>query len=364
MGKRLMIMAGGTGGHVYPALAVARELMEAGHEVTWMGTHKGLEARVIPAAGIPVEWLSVAGLRGKGWRETLKAPFMLLRALRQSAAILRRVKPDVVLGMGGFVSGPGGLMATMMGIPLVLHEQNRVPGTTNRLLAKRATAVLEAFPESFPSAVSANATGNPLRREIASLPVRQISWAPGHPLNVLVVGGSLGAKALNEAVPVALAKLGHPMNIRHQTGEAMRAETAERYRAAGLAAKVSAFVEDMAEAYGWADLVICRSGAMTVSELAAAGLPAVLVPYPHAIDDHQTKNAHYLVDVGAAVLMPQSELTPASLVAVLTNLLESHGKIDLMSQKARTMAKPEAAQIVAGICLDKALNSAQAGRKS
>jgi len=364
MGKRLMIMAGGTGGHVYPALAVARELMEAGHEVTWMGTHKGLEARVIPAAGIPVEWLSVAGLRGKGWRETLKAPFMLLRALRQSAAILRRVKPDVVLGMGGFVSGPGGLMATMMGIPLVLHEQNRVPGTTNRLLAKRATAVLEAFPESFPSAVSANATGNPLRREIASLPVRQISWAPGHPLNVLVVGGSLGAKALNEAVPVALAKLGHPMNIHHQTGEAMRAETAERYRAAGLAAKVSAFVEDMAEAYGWADLVICRSGAMTVSELAAAGLPAVLVPYPHAIDDHQTKNAHYLVDVGAAVLMPQSELTPASLVAVLTNLLESHGKIDLMSQKARTMAKPEAAQIVAGICLDKALNSAQAGRKS
>jgi UDP-N-acetylglucosamine--N-acetylmuramyl-(pentapeptide) pyrophosphoryl-undecaprenol N-acetylglucosamine transferase len=364
MGKRLMIMAGGTGGHVYPALAVARELMEAGHEVTWMGTHKGMEARVIPAAGIPVEWLSVAGLRGKGWRETLKAPFMLLRALRQSAAILRRVKPDVVLGMGGFVSGPGGLMATMMGIPLVLHEQNRVPGTTNRLLAKRATAVLEAFPESFPSAVSANATGNPLRREIASLPVRQISWAPGHPLNVLVVGGSLGAKALNEAVPVALAKLGHPMNIRHQTGEAMRAETAERYRAAGLAAKVSAFVEDMAEAYGWADLVICRSGAMTVSELAAAGLPAVLVPYPHALDDHQTKNAHYLVDVGAAVLMPQSELTPESLVAVLTNLLESHGKIDLMSQKARTMAKPKAAQIVAGICLDKALNSAQAGRKS
>jgi UDP-N-acetylglucosamine--N-acetylmuramyl-(pentapeptide) pyrophosphoryl-undecaprenol N-acetylglucosamine transferase len=289
---------------------------------------------------------------------------MLLRALRQSKAILRRVKPDVVLGMGGFVSGPGGLMATMMGIPLILHEQNRVPGTTNRLLAKRATAVLEAFPESFPSKVNAIATGNPLRREIASLPVRQTSWAPGLPLNVLVVGGSLGAKALNEALPEALSKLGHPLNIRHQTGEAMRAETAERYSAAGLAANISAFVEDMAEAYGWADLVICRSGAMTVSELAAAGLPAVLVPYPHAIDDHQTKNAHYLVDVGAAVLMPQSELTAESLAAVLMSLLESPGKIDMMSQKARAMAKPEATRIVAGICLDEALDASRAGRKS
>jgi UDP-N-acetylglucosamine--N-acetylmuramyl-(pentapeptide) pyrophosphoryl-undecaprenol N-acetylglucosamine transferase len=364
MGKRVMILAGGTGGHVYPALAVALELIDAGHEVVWMGTHKGLEARVIPAAGIPLEWLSVAGLRGKGWRDTFKAPFMLLRALSQSKAILGRVKPDVVLGMGGFVSGPGGLMSTMMGIPLILHEQNRVPGTTNRLLAKRASAVLEAFPESFPSKVKAIATGNPLRREIASLPVRQISWAPGHPLNVLVVGGSLGAKALNEAVPEALARLGHPLNIRHQTGQAMRAETIERYGAARLAANVCAFVEDMAEAYGRADLVICRSGAMTVSELAAAGLAAILVPYPHAIDDHQTKNARYLADVGAAQLIPQAELTPESLAAVLTNLLETPGKIDVMSQKARAMAKPEATQIVAGICLDKALDTAEVGRKT
>jgi len=364
MGKRVMILAGGTGGHVYPALAVARELMGRGHEVVWMGTPKGLEARVIPAAGIPMEWLSVAGLRGKGWRDTLKAPFMILRALRQSKAILRRVRPDVVLGMGGFVSGPGGLLAAMMGVPLILHEQNRVPGTTNRLLAKRATVVLEAFPESFPSNMKAIATGNPLRREIALLPVRQTSWVPGHPINILVVGGSLGAKALNESVPEALASLGHPLNIRHQTGEAMRAETADRYVAAGLVANVSAFIEDMAEAYGWADLVICRSGAMTVSELAAAALPAVLVPYPHAIDDHQTKNAHYLADIGAAVLMPQSELTPTSLASVLMNLLESPKKIELMSQKARAMAKPDATGVVADICLNNVLDKSQAKRKS
>ncbi len=364
MGKRVMILAGGTGGHVYPALAVARELMGDGHEVVWVGTRRGLEARVIPPTGIPVEWLSVAGLRGKGWRDTLKAPFMLLRALCQSASILRRVKPDVVLGMGGFVSGPGGLIATLLGIPLVLHEQNCVPGTTNRWLAKRATVVLEAFPGSFPGRVSASFTGNPLRSEIAALPVRPMVWSPGHPLNILVVGGSLGAQALNEVVPEALAKLSHPLNIRHQTGEAMRADTAGRYSAAGLTADVSAFVEDMAEAYGWADFAICRSGAMTVSELAAAGLPAVLVPYPHAIDDHQTKNAHYLADAGAVVLMPQTELTPERLASVLASLLESPGKFVDMAQKARAKAKPDAAQIVAGICLDNALNPSQSGRKT
>lgn len=364
MGKCVMIMAGGTGGHVYPALAVARELISGGHQVIWMGTRKGLEARVIPAADIPVEWLSVAGLRGKGWLSSLKAPLMLLRALSQSLSILRRVKPDVVLGMGGFVSGPGGLMASLLGIPLVLHEQNRVPGTTNRMLAKRATAVLEAFPESFPADVEATVTGNPLRREIASLPPRQLNRLEERPLNILIVGGSLGAKALNEVVPEALAEVAHSLNIRHQTGEAMRAETARRYTDAGVQATVSAFVEDMAEAYGWADLVICRSGAMTVSELAAAGLASILVPYPHAIDDHQTKNALYLVDVDAAVLMPQASLTSASLAAVLSGLIESPGKIGEMAQKARAQSRPEATEIVAGICLDKAIGAAEAGGNS
>ena len=364
MGKRVMILAGGTGGHVYPALAVARELISGGHEVIWMGTRKGLEGRVIPAAGIPVEWLSVAGLRGKGWLSSLKAPFMLLRALSQSLSILRRVKPDVVLGMGGFVSGPGGLMASLLRIPLVLHEQNRVPGTTNRLLAKRATAVLEAFPESFPTEVGATVTGNPLRSEIASLPPRQINRLEEHPLNILIVGGSLGAKALNEVVPEALSKVAHNLTIRHQTGEAMRAETARRYADAGLQATVSAFVEDMAEAYAWADLVICRSGAMTVSELAAAGLASILVPYPHAIDDHQAKNALYLVDADAAVLVPQTSLTSESLAEVLSGLIESPEKIEEMAQKARAQSRPEATGVVAGICLDKAMGASEVGRNS
>lgn len=361
MGKRVMILAGGTGGHVYPALAVARELLDGGHEVIWMGTRKGLEARVIPAAGIPVEWLSVAGIRGKGWRGTLSAPLMLLRALRQARAIVRRVRPDVVLGMGGFVSGPGGLMASLQRIPLVLHEQNRVPGTTNKLLAGRANVVLEAFPESFKPTVGARCTGNPLRREIAGLPPRTASWLPDNPLKLFVVGGSLGAKVLNETVPEALSRLGERLDILHQTGAAMREETEARYAAAGLPAKVTAFVEDMAAAYAWADLAICRAGAMTVSELAAAGLPAMLVPYPHAIDDHQTQNARFLADAGAAVLIPQTELTPEHLSWAIRDLLSISGKLDAMSQKARSLARPHAARQVATICLEQAGTTHQTG---
>ena len=347
----IMIMAGGTGGHVYPALAVAGELREAGHTVIWMGTRKGLEARVVPAAGIAVEWLSVAGIRGKGVMGLLKAPLMLMRALKQSWTILRRVRPDVVLGMGGFVSGPGGLIARWSGIPLVLHEQNRVPGTTNRLLARRASVVLEAFPDSFPTSVGARVTGNPLRREIAALAGVERQRPKAEPLRVLIVGGSLGAKALNDIVPAALGLIRQPLMIRHQTGQALRDETAARYHEQGLAAEVTAFVEDMAAAYQWADLAICRSGAMTVSELAAAGLPAILVPYPHAIDDHQTANAHVLADDGAAVLMPQANLTPESLATVLRSLLDEPETLSAMSQAARLKARPEAAKTVAAVCL-------------
>lgn len=353
MGTRVMILAGGTGGHVYPALAVARELLDQGHEVVWMGTQAGLEARVVPAAGIPVEWLAVTGLRGKGLTSKLAAPFMLLRALRQSGAILRKVRPKVVLGMGGFVSGPGGLMARWMGIPLVLHEQNRIPGTTNRLLAKRANVLLEAFPESFPANLGARWTGNPLRRDIAELK-REPGRVPNAPPNLLVVGGSLGAKALNEALPEALAKAGLPANIRHQTGQAMRDETAARYAELGIEARMDAFVEDMAEAYAWADLAVCRAGAMTVSELSAAALPAILVPYPHAIDDHQTHNARYLADAGAAVLLPQTELTPDRLATEIAALIGDPDRLAAMSAKAAALAKPEAAQTVAGICIQEA----------
>ena len=353
MGTRVMILAGGTGGHVYPALAVARELLAQGHEVAWMGTRNGLEARVVPAAGIPVHWLSVAGLRGKGWRSTLGAPFMLVKACLQARGILRAYRPEVVLGMGGFVSGPGGLMAWLGGIPLVLHEQNRVPGTTNRLLAKRARVVLEAFPESFPARNGARWTGNPLRREISALHgTRQ--GAPHRPLRLLVVGGSLGAKALNETVPEAVARTGLALEIRHQTGAAMQAGTAEHYARLGIDARVDAYVEDMAEAYSWADLAVCRAGAMTLSELSAAGLPAILIPYPHAIDDHQTRNAQYLADADAAILLPQTELTADHLAAVLGGLLAEPGRLSGMAVRTAALARPEAATTVAEICLEEA----------
>jgi UDP-N-acetylglucosamine--N-acetylmuramyl-(pentapeptide) pyrophosphoryl-undecaprenol N-acetylglucosamine transferase len=354
MGQRVMILAGGTGGHVYPALAVARELLDGGHEVIWMGTRKGLEGRVVPEAGIPVEWLSVAGIRGKGWLGMVSAPFMLLRALRQARTILRRVKPEVVLGMGGFVSGPGGLIASLQGIPLVLHEQNRIPGTTNQWLAGRASAVLEAFPGSFKPSVGACCTGNPLRRDIAGLPLRTAFRQPDNPIRILVVGGSLGAKALNETVPAALAGISQPLEIRHQTGAAMREETEDRYARSGLKASVTAFVENMADAYAWADLAICRAGAMTVSELAAAGLPAILIPYPHAIDDHQTQNARFLADAGAAVMIPQGELSPAQLSMMIGDLVNTPGKLVAMSRAARSLARPEAAGVVAAICLEQA----------
>lgn len=371
MGARVMILAGGTGGHVYPALAVAEELRALGHSVVWMGTRGGLEARVVPEAGIPMEWLAVAGVRGKGWGSRLKAPFMLARACFQSLRILRRIRPDVVLGMGGFVSGPGGLMARMLGIPLVLHEQNRVPGTTNRWLARWARVVLEAFPGSFPASAGARCTGNPLRREIAVLwgrasvrePMdesgsRGPKPAPTEPVHVLILGGSQGAKALNETVPAALARLRTPLRVLHQSGEAMRAATGEVYREAGLEARVEAFVRDMAEAYRWADLAICRAGAMTVSELAAAGLPAILVPFPYAIDDHQTANARYLAEAGAAVLLPQQDMSAESLAARLAELLAEPGRLESCAERARALAQPEAARTVAGICLELAGNKA------
>ncbi|MFN5745181.1 MAG: undecaprenyldiphospho-muramoylpentapeptide beta-N-acetylglucosaminyltransferase [Methylococcaceae bacterium] len=354
MGKRVMILAGGTGGHVYPALAVAQRLLAQGHEVIWMGTRRGLEARVVPAAAIAIEWLSVSGVRGKGWRSKLHAPFMLLKALTQAASILRRVRPDVVLGMGGFVSGPGGLMARVLGIPLILHEQNRVPGTTNRLLARWANGVLEAFPGSFPSATGARCTGNPLRDEIAALALRPPREPADEPLKILIVGGSLGAQVLNRTLPPALAVIGQPCLIRHQTGEAMRKETEALYAEAGLEAKVDAFVEDMAAAYAWADLAVCRSGAMTVSELAAAGLPAILVPYPHAIDDHQTANAKYLADAGAAVVMAQSELTSQTLARTIKNVLTPPSRLAEMADRARSKACPDATETVAAICIDNA----------
>jgi UDP-N-acetylglucosamine--N-acetylmuramyl-(pentapeptide) pyrophosphoryl-undecaprenol N-acetylglucosamine transferase len=352
MAKRIVILAGGTGGHVFPALAVAAWLRQAGCEVSWMGTRTGLEARVAPAAGYPIDWLGVSGVRGKGLAAKVKAPAMLGLACLQALRILRRRRPDAVLGMGGFVAGPGGLMARVLGIPLVIHEQNRIPGTTNRILSRIANRVLEAFPGAFTESVGAICTGNPLRQNIASLQNRQLIREGRR---VLVLGGSLGAQALNRIVPRALAALGgEPVEIRHQTGQAMLEETQDSYRRLGLPAKVDAFIEDMEEAYGWADLAVCRAGAMTVSELAAAGLPAILVPFPYASDDHQTANGGYLAEAGAAVLMPQPTLGEASLAAELRALLDEPGRLEAMSAAARSLARYDAAGQVAKVCLEEA----------
>lgn len=360
MSGRIVIMAGGTGGHVFPALAVAEEMRERGWEVSWLGTRKGLEARVVPAHGIDIDWLSVEGMRGKGLLSKLLAVVRLLQACAQARRILRQRRPDVVLGMGGFVAGPGGLMAKWLGVPLVVHEQNRVPGTTNRWLVKLAAEkVLEAFPDSFPPAVNAIFTGNPLRKPFIAQCERN-EWQPesSRALRILVLGGSQGAKVLNDNVPEALAGLQSP-SIKHQTGSAMQAEVAERYQALGIEAEVLAFIDDMADAYHWADLIICRAGAMTVSEVAACGLPAIFVPLLHAIDDHQTANARYLSEAGAAILLPQPELNAANLQYAIKQAMT---QLPAMSQAAKAKAKLDATQTVADICAALAPARAEAAR--
>jgi len=341
-----MILAGGTGGHVYPALAVAEELRRRGCEVRWMGTETGLEARVVPAAGIALDWLAVGGFRGKHWATKLKAPFRLVQACWQALVWLRRFRPDVVLGMGGFVAAPGGGMARLLRIPLVIHEQNRIPGTTNRILVHCAQTVLEAFPGSFSGSACACAVGNPLRPGIIALSAAPRS-EPLAPLRLLVFGGSQGARVLNETVPDALAVTGGVFRVRHQTGAALRDATAARYRELGVEAEVVAFIDDMEEAYRWADLAICRAGAMTISELAAVGLPAVLIPFPFAIDDHQTANARYLADQGAAILLPQSDLTPPKLSEILRTFLHQPQSLAAFSVRLRALARPDA---TASVC--------------
>jgi len=353
MGQRVMIMAGGTGGHVFPALAVAEWLREQGAELTWLGTRNSFESRVVPEQGIDMEWIDIKGVRGSSLLRLLVAPFQLLRALFQAMQVIRRIRPTVVLGMGGFVSGPGGLMAVLMGIPLVIQEQNRIPGLTNRLLSRIAHRVFEAFPDSFDS-VEAEACGNPVRRKIEMMESPQKRFAGRvAPMRLLIIGGSLGAQALNETVPAALALLAESIRpvVRHQCGANHVEATEAAYREANVQAEIRPFEEDMAAAYGWADLVICRAGALTVSELAAAGLASVMVPYPHAVDDHQTLNAHFLVDAGAALLMPQSEMDAHTLSEQLKTLFEQPDTLRDMSVIARTLAKPAAAACVGQACL-------------
>lgn len=354
-GRTVLIMAGGTGGHVFPALAAARVLRERGFEPVWLGTQRGLEAKLVPPQQIPIEWISVGGVRGKGIATLLAAPFRLSLAIWQSLQVMRKRKPAVVLGAGGFVSGPGGIAAWLTRRPLVIHEQNAVAGLTNRMLARLAKRVFEAFPASFPKSIHAERVGNPVRREIAALasPAQRFAERRG-PLRVLIIGGSQGASRLNVVVPAALAMIdvAQRPQVLHQAGERHLQQARESYAKHGVQADVRAFIDDMAEAYGWADLVICRSGALTVSELAAAGLPAVFVPFAAAVDDHQTHNARFPVDAGAGVLIPESELTPLRLSSELQALLAAgRARLAEMAVKARSLALADADVRLADACV-------------
>jgi UDP-N-acetylglucosamine--N-acetylmuramyl-(pentapeptide) pyrophosphoryl-undecaprenol N-acetylglucosamine transferase len=352
MRGNVLIMAGGTGGHVFPALACAREFQARGYRVHWLGTPRGIENRLVPQADLPLHLIEVSGLRGKGRAALLKAPLQLYKALLQARQVVREVRPVCVLGMGGYVTGPGGLAARLAGVPLIIHEQNAVAGTANRLLARFAARICEAFPNTFARSAKRRTTGNPVRAELFLDQPR----APlaGRAANLLVLGGSLGAEPLNKLVPAALSHLlevERPAVV-HQTGEQHAEITRQRYVDAGLKAHVVPFVEDMAGAYAWADLVICRAGALTVSELAAAGLPAFLVPLPHAIDDHQTRNAEFLAREGAAVLLPQATTDAAGLAAQLNEVLMQPQRLEAMGAIARELAMPDATRRVVDICLE------------
>ncbi len=353
--RPILVTAGGTGGHVYPGLAVARALIEQDIPVVWMGTRKGIEARVIPAAGIEMAWLDVTGLRGKGIATVLLAPFKLVKALFQSVQIMRHHRPVAVLGMGGFVAGPGGLVASFMGIPVVIHEQNAVAGLTNKLLSKVSKKILEGFPNTFSKQDKVLAIGNPVRKEISEItpPAERLAGRDGA-MRLLIIGGSLGAQALNEVVPQALAELSSSARpvVRHQAGSGKDEITKKAYQDAGVDAEVTPFIEDMAEAYEWADLVICRSGALTVAEVAAAGVASLLVPYPYAVDDHQTANGHYLAENDAAILMQQTAFNKQTASIVLQDLLADREKLLSMSLSARALAKPTATNEVAAICAE------------
>lgn len=348
--KTLMVMAGGTGGHVFPALAVAKELETRGATIAWLGTRRGLEAKVIPDNDIVMEWVSVEGLRGKGATSLLLAPFKLLRAMWQSADAIRRVNPDCILGMGGFVAGPGGVMARLMGRPLVVHEQNAVAGLTNKYLAKIASRVLTGFPNVEHLPASAKWVGNPVRRDIS----------PSHTssadqINVLIIGGSQGAQSFNQTLPTVFSQViaANPvMNISiwHQTGRDRRTDVVDGYAQQKVGARVTDFIDDMAKAYAWSDLLICRAGAMTIAECCAAAKPALLVPYPFSAGDHQVKNAQAMVDVGAGKMLFNEQLSQPEMVEALTEMLSNKAELAQMGECALSLHKADALNAVADVC--------------
>jgi UDP-N-acetylglucosamine--N-acetylmuramyl-(pentapeptide) pyrophosphoryl-undecaprenol N-acetylglucosamine transferase len=408
--RGVLIMAGGTGGHIFPGLAVAESLRRRGVEVRWLGARGAMETRQVPPAGIPLDVVDIAGLRGKGARGWLLAPWTLLRAVVQASRCLREHRPSCAVSFGGYAAGPGGLAARLRGVPLLVHEQNRIPGMTNRVLARLARRVLQAFPGTWDDALQPVTCGNPVRSEVAALPAPAVRFAGRDgPARLLVTGGSQGAQALNRLVPAALGLLPESMSVevRHQCGRGRDDETRAAYHDAGVrdsghgrpqggllqeravgarlahdpgidqaghpvgarlardpghgrpqggllqrcSVEISEFIDDMAEAYGWADLVVCRAGALTVSEVAAAGLPAVFVPFPHAVDDHQTRNAEYLVERGAALLLPEAGATAQALAELLGALLADRARRQQMAERARAAATPDAADRVAELCL-------------
>lgn len=350
----VMILAGGTGGHIFPGLAVAKALRARDVPVLWLGSEGGMETRLVPQHGIAVDTIAVRGVRGKGIATLVAAPFRLLRAVNAARQTLRERQPRAVVSFGGFAAGPGGLAAKLAGIPLIVHEQNRAPGLTNRVLAKFARRVLSGFPQTF---ADEEVVGNPVRVEIADVAPPELRFAGREgPLRLLVLGGSQGARALNAAVPKAIAAMPRHVafEIRHQCGEKMREEAERAYSEAGVPVAIEPFIADMAAAYAWADIVICRAGALTLAELCAAGVGSVLVPFPQAVDDHQTKNAQFLVDRNAAQLLPQGSDVD-DLARRLSATLEILGDRELllpMAKAARALARPDAAERVAAIVLE------------
>ncbi|WP_339721293.1 undecaprenyldiphospho-muramoylpentapeptide beta-N-acetylglucosaminyltransferase [uncultured Paraglaciecola sp.] len=356
MTKRLLVMAGGTGGHVFPGLAVAAELAAQNWQVQWMGTAGRMEAQIVPQAGYPISFIDVVGVRKNGVLTLLMAPFKIIKAIVQAHKVIQQFKPDVVIGMGGFASGPGGVAAWLNGLPLILHEQNAVPGLTNKLLSRIAKKVLTGFDNTFPAQKLKQTTkftwvGNPVRREFAEIADRSSVKLP---LNLLVIGGSLGAQVLNETLPLALVNI-NQVKVRHQTGAGHLDTVKQAYIQQNMdpdCYQITEFIDDIPAAYAWSDLVICRAGALTVAEVAAAGVAAIFVPLPYAVDDHQTKNAQTLVATQAAHLLPQSELTAQSLHELLQDYVLSPEKLIEMGKRAKRFARLDAAKEVAHCCIE------------
>ena len=352
--NNVLVMAGGTGGHVIPALSVARELTNKGYQVHWLGSIKGIENELVVDAGYPLHRISISGLRGGGVAKLLLAPLQIMKALWQTFKVYRQVKPVMCLGMGGFASGPGGLMAWLLRVPLVVHEQNAVAGFTNRLLSGMATTILQAFDNAFASRKKLHTVGNPVRSSIVDIaePKKRLNDRQG-PLNVLVVGGSLGAVALNNVVIDMMGLQELKLNLWHQTGARNYDAVKAGYESTQIEdVKVSAFISDMAGAFAWADVVICRSGALTVSELMAAGVASILVPYPFAVDDHQTANGQFLVNLDGAIICQQADLTAQSLLEELTQLQQDRNRLMQMSCAARSLAKVDSAKVVTNYCIE------------